>query len=86
MRAVLERVSPLTYADRVKMPLFIAHDKNDTAVPYSESEQMVASVRKSGTPVWFMSATDQGHGITRASSLTFLTNAWVYFMQEYLIK
>ena len=86
VRAVLERISPLTYADRVKMPLFVAHDKNDTSVPYSESEQMVAAVRKSGTPVWFMSATDQGHGITRASSLTFLTNAWVYFMQEYLIK
>jgi len=86
VRAVLERVSPLTHADRIRMPLFIAHDKNDTSVPYTESEQMVAAVKKNGTPVWYMLATDQGHGLTRASSVAYLMHAWAYFMQEFLIK
>jgi dipeptidyl aminopeptidase/acylaminoacyl peptidase len=78
-------VSPLTHADRIRMPLFIAHDKNDTSVPYTESEQMVAAVKKNGTPVWYLLATDQGHGLTRASSAAYLMHAWAYFMQQFLL-
>jgi len=86
VRAVLDRISPLAHADRIRMPLFLAHDRNDTSVPYEQSARMAAAVRQNGTPVWFLSATDQGHGLTRASSVEFLMNAWALFMKTYLLS
>jgi len=86
VRAVLERIAPVNHADRVKTPLFVAHDKNDTSVPYTESEQMVAAVKPNGAPVWYLLATSQGHGLTRSSSVAYLMHAWAYFMQQYLIN
>ena len=85
-RAFMERIAPLAQAGRLTKPLFIAHDKNDTSVPYEESEQMVAAVRKNGSPLWYLLATNEGHGFTRQTSTEFLLNAWASFMEQYLLK
>jgi dipeptidyl aminopeptidase/acylaminoacyl peptidase len=59
---------------------------NDPRVPRTESEQMVARVKKNGTPVWYLMATDEGHGFAKKSNADFQFYASVMFMREYLLE
>jgi dipeptidyl aminopeptidase/acylaminoacyl peptidase len=62
MREFLERISPLTNANRIKKPLLVVAGANDPRVPLSESEQLVWRVRSGGGEVWYLLAKDEGHG------------------------
>lgn len=84
MRAFLQRISPLSRAAAVRKPLFIIHGRNDPRVPYGEATQMVAAVRVAGTPVWFLTAEDEGHSFSRAENREFLFSATVAFVQQAL--
>src|SRR5882724_4354857 len=77
MRAFLENISPLNHADRIKKPLFVVQGLNDPRVPYTEAEQIVATLQKNGTPVWFLMAKDEGHGFAKKSNADFLFYASV---------
>jgi dipeptidyl aminopeptidase/acylaminoacyl peptidase len=86
MREALVRMSPLTNAHRINRPLFVVQGQNDPRVPLNESEQMVATVRKNGTPLWYLMARDEGHGFARKKNQDFLFYATVLFMQQHLLK
>lgn len=86
MRAFLERIAPVNNADKLKKPLFVVQGKNDPRVPLSEAEQMVATARKNGTPVWYLMARDEGHGFAKKKNADFLFYATILFMQEHLLK
>lgn len=60
--------------------------KNDPRVPLNEAEQIAASVRKNGTPVWYLMAKDEGHGFAKKQNLDFQFYATVTFIREYLLK
>jgi dipeptidyl aminopeptidase/acylaminoacyl peptidase len=66
VRAVLERLSPMTNVDRIRAPLFVAHGANDPRVPVDEAEQMVAALRDRGQEVWYMLAPTEGHAFRKA--------------------
>jgi dienelactone hydrolase len=62
-RARLDEVSPLKHAERVRVPLLIAHGEEDTRVLPSQSEAMVKALRRAGSPVEWMSFENAGHGL-----------------------
>ncbi|MGH9805009.1 MAG: S9 family peptidase [Candidatus Acidiferrales bacterium] len=86
MREFLERTAPLNKADKISKPLFIVQGANDPRVPRSESEQMVATLKKQGTPVWYLVAKDEGHGFAKRKNQDFQFYATVLFIQEHLLK
>ena len=86
MREFLQKISPLTSASKITKPLFVIQGANDPRVPRNESEQMVATVRKNGAPVWFLMAKDEGHGFAKKRNQDFQFYATVAFMQENLLK
>jgi dipeptidyl aminopeptidase/acylaminoacyl peptidase len=86
MRAFLERISPLSNAERIRKPLFVVQGKNDPRVPYTEAEQIVAKVRGNGTPVWYLRAENEGHGFARKENADYLFYASLVFMQNTLLK
>ena len=65
MRAFLRRVSPLTNAERITRPLLIIQGKNDPRVPMSEADQIVNRLRSKGREVWYLMASDEGHGFRK---------------------
>ena len=85
MRAFLERISPVNQAQRMTRPLFVAQGANDPRVPRSESEQMVATLRKRGTPVWYMLGKNEGHGFRKKENADYGFSAAVRFSQEFLL-
>lgn len=82
MRAFLQQISPLTHASAVKKPLFVVHGRNDPRVPYSEAQAMVQAVRAAGTPVWFLTAEDEGHSFTNKGNREFLQQATFEFVRR----
>jgi dipeptidyl aminopeptidase/acylaminoacyl peptidase len=86
VREALERIAPLNNAQRIKKPLFIVQGKNDPRVKTSEAEQMIAAVKKNGTPVWYLLAKDEGHDFINQKNIDFQFYATVLFIQEYLLN
>ena len=86
MRALLERISPLTNAHKITKPLFVVQGRNDPRVPWTEAEQIVAKARANGTPVWYLRAENEGHGFARKENADFQFYATVLFLRETLLK
>ena len=86
MREFMERIAPANNAHKITKPLFVVQGANDPRVPRSESEQMVATVRKNQTPVWYLMARDEGHGFAKKKNQDFQFYATVQFIQEHLLK
>jgi dipeptidyl aminopeptidase/acylaminoacyl peptidase len=70
----------------ITKPLFIEQGMNDPIVPLSESEAMVAALRKNGTPPWYLMAKDEGHGFVKEKNCDFQFYAAILFMKEHLLK
>jgi dipeptidyl aminopeptidase/acylaminoacyl peptidase len=86
MREFLNRIAPLNHTDKITKPLFVVQGANDPRVPLSEATQMVAAVRKIGTPVWYLMAKDEGHGFAKKKNQRFQVYSSVLFTREYLLK
>jgi dipeptidyl aminopeptidase/acylaminoacyl peptidase len=85
MREFLTQISPLTHAAKIKSPMFIVHGRNDPRVPVQEAEQIAATVKKSGVPVWLMIAENEGHGFAKKENGDYLFATRVLFLQTFLL-
>jgi dipeptidyl aminopeptidase/acylaminoacyl peptidase len=54
-------------------------------VPVTESEQIVAAVRKGGGPVWYVVGKDEGHGFAKKVNQDYLQAVEVLFLSRYLL-
>ena len=86
MHEFLEKIAPMNNIDKIKEPMMVVAGKNDPRVPVSESEQIVAALKKEGTPVWFLIGKDEGHGFRKKTNQDFQFYATVEFLKEYLLK
>jgi dipeptidyl aminopeptidase/acylaminoacyl peptidase len=86
MREFLTKISPMTNASKISKPLFVVQGANDPRVNRTESEQMVATVRKNGSPVWYLMGKDEGHGFAKKRNQDYQFFATIAFMQENLLK
>jgi dipeptidyl aminopeptidase/acylaminoacyl peptidase len=85
MREFLEKIAPMNHVDRIKKPIMVVAGKNDPRVPVTESEQIVAALKKEDTPVWFLTAKDEGHGYRKKVNQDFQFYVTVEFLKEYLL-
>jgi len=86
MRAFFDRIAPLNNAARITKPLFVVQGGNDPRVPRTEAEQMVARVKRNGSPVWYLMARDEGHGFRKKGNADFQFYATVMFMRQHLLR
>jgi dipeptidyl aminopeptidase/acylaminoacyl peptidase len=64
-RQVLDSASPLPIIDRLSVPLFVIHGRNDPRVPVTEAEQVAAAVRANGAECDLLVYDDEGHGLQK---------------------
>jgi dipeptidyl aminopeptidase/acylaminoacyl peptidase len=86
VRAFLERISPANHADRIRAPLLIVQGRNDPRVPFTEAERMRDAIRAQGGRVWFVMASDEGHGFAKKSNADFQFQATILFLREFLLR
>ena len=85
MRAWMERIAPVNNAQKIKVPMFIVHGRNDPRVPVQEAEQIAATVGANGVPVWTLIAENEGHGFAKKENADYLFYARVLFLQKFLL-
>lgn len=85
MREFLNRIAPLNNVSKIKKPLMIVQGANDARVPSSEADQIVAALKKTGTPVWYLLAKNEGHDFTQ-KTLDLQLYQTVMFVKEFLLK
>ena len=76
----------MSNAAKIARPLLVAHGRNDPRVPYTEAEQIVETVRRNGTPVWYLLADNEGHGFAKKDNVDFYFYATIRFLQETVLK
>ena len=81
-RAWLVAHSPLTHAARIVRPLLIGQGMNDVRVRAEESEQIVRALQSHGTPVTYVTFSDEGHGFTRPENRL----AWSAVVEGFLCR
>jgi len=86
MQEFFERIAPLNNMGKITKPMFIVQGKNDPRVPVTEATQMVEALRKAGKPIWYLEASDEGHGFSKKKNVDFQFAATVLFIQEFLLK
>ncbi len=84
MRAHLQKISPLTNAEKIRVPLFVVQGQNDPRVPVTEAEQVVKAVRAQGQKVWYMNALNEGHGYRKKENADVYSQAVVLFLKTHL--
>ncbi|MFC1651329.1 S9 family peptidase [Candidatus Latescibacterota bacterium] len=86
MRQFLESISPLNNTEKINIPLFIYQGKNDPNVPLSESRQIVKKIREAGKEVWYIEASNEGHGLTQPLNTIYVGAAGLIFLEKYLMN
>jgi len=86
MAEFMERIAPLNNATKITKPLFVVQGANDPRVPKSEADQIVETLKKQGTPVWYLVGKDEGHGFAKKKNADFQFYATVQFISDYLLK
>lgn len=61
----LETVSPLARARDIRIPLLIAHGKDDKRVPSSQSTKLHEALQRAGRPHEYVLYPEEGHGFTK---------------------
>jgi dipeptidyl aminopeptidase/acylaminoacyl peptidase len=86
MAEFLQRIAPLNNAAKITKPLFVIQGANDPRVPKTEALQIVDTLKKQNTPVWFLMAKDEGHGFAKKKNADFQFYSTVQFIREFLLK
>jgi dipeptidyl aminopeptidase/acylaminoacyl peptidase len=85
-KAMLEAVSPVNHADKIKTPLFIAQGAKDPRVNKDESDQMVAALKKRGVEVQYLVKDNEGHGFSNEENRFEFYEAMEKFLAQHIKK
>lgn len=84
-REMLLARSPITYVDRVRVPMLVYQGANDPRVVQAESDQMVAALRARGLEVEYVVDPHSGHGpADRETALTWYGTV-ARFLERHLV-
>jgi dipeptidyl aminopeptidase/acylaminoacyl peptidase len=78
----LRTVSPINFADRLKIPIFIAHGEKDENVPPEQSRAMVAALTKARADVSSKFYPDDSHGWDKTEDL----HDWLARLEAFLAR
>jgi len=81
-KADLSAVSPISFAGRIKVPLFIAHGEKDERVPVAQSRTLADAMKNGGADVTATYYKDSGHDF--GSSADF--EDWLRRLEAFLAK
>lgn len=83
---MLYNKSPLFFSDNIKKPLMVIQGANDTKVPQSESDQIIAKVKANGVPTKYLLFDDEGHGVRKNKNKITALKGIESFLKKYLSK
>jgi dipeptidyl aminopeptidase/acylaminoacyl peptidase len=63
-----DAISPIRHVANVRVPVFVAHGKDDPVAPITQSRELVANLKKHGVPHETLFKADEGHGMAHLAA------------------
>ena len=84
--AIYQERSPIFHLDKIKRPVAVFQGADDQVVVPSQSEDVVASLRRRGIPHIYHLYEGEGHGFHKPETLTHFYTAVEQFLSKYVIN
>jgi dipeptidyl aminopeptidase/acylaminoacyl peptidase len=81
-QAFLAARSPVTFVDKIRRPVLIAHGVNDSRVNVEESDELATAMKGRGLDVTYAKYADEGHGFQRTENRV----AFAVLVESFLSK
>ena len=78
----LDDISPADHADRARGPILLIHGKDDTVVPFSQSQIMADALKKAGKPYDLVVLKAEDHWLSRGATRLQMLQAVIDFLQK----
>ena len=78
----LAAVSPADLADKVTIPILIIHGKDDTVVPFAQSQLMADALARAGKPYQLVVLNHEDHWLSRGDTRLQMLQATMDFLQK----
>jgi dipeptidyl aminopeptidase/acylaminoacyl peptidase len=74
-------ISPIEHVNAVNVPVLLIHGKDDTVVPYEQSEVMLSALKRAGKPVELVTLKHEDHWLSRSDTRLQMLQASVAFLK-----
>jgi len=81
--AGLDAISPVKHIDAVKVPVLLIHGKDDTVVPFEQSQLFYDALKKRNGDVQLVPLAHEDHYLSRAETRTQMVQATVDFLRAH---
>ncbi len=78
----LEDISPADHADQVKAPILLIHGKDDTVVPFEQTQIMADALKKAGKPYDLVILTHEDHWLSHGETRLQMLQAVIDFLAK----
>jgi dipeptidyl aminopeptidase/acylaminoacyl peptidase len=79
----LDAISPLRHADQITVPLMLIHGRDDTTVPFDQSEAIAKAMKHAGKPVEFITLDKEDHYLSRSETRLQMLQSSIEFLRKY---
>jgi dipeptidyl aminopeptidase/acylaminoacyl peptidase len=76
----LEAISPADHADKVAIPVLIIHGKDDSVVPFEQSQIMADALKRAGKPVEMVVLNHEDHWLSHSDTRLQMLQATIDFL------
>lgn len=77
----LDAISPIKHLDAISVPVLLIHGKDDTVVPYEQSDLMYDALRRAKKPVNLVTLKHEDHWLSRSETRLQMLQASVDFLR-----
>jgi dipeptidyl aminopeptidase/acylaminoacyl peptidase len=77
----LQSISPIEHLAAVTAPILLIHGRDDTVVPYEQSEVMASALKRAGKAVEFVTLNHEDHWLSRSATRLQMLEATVAFLR-----
>jgi acetyl esterase/lipase len=77
----LTAISPIEHANSVSVPVLLIHGRDDTVVPYDQSEVMLRALKRAGKSVELLTMKHEDHWLSRSETRLQMLQASVAFVK-----
>jgi dienelactone hydrolase len=78
----LAAISPARLADKATIPILLIHGRDDTVVPYEQSQLMADALARAGKAVEFVTLDQEDHWLSRPETRLRMLRAMVDFLER----
>ena len=77
----LDAISPIKHVDKISIPILLIHGRDDTVVPFSQSDDMADALKDARKPYEFVELQHEDHWLSKSDTRLQMLQATVKFLE-----